>query len=45
VNWRKGFNRVFVVVTVAWAAYVPFIIPMQQRREMTGSMEKPLSCA
>jgi hypothetical protein len=33
VNWRKGFNRVFVVVTVAWAAYVRFIIPLQQRRE------------
>jgi hypothetical protein len=33
VNWRKGLNRLFVVVTVAWATYVLFIIPMQQRRE------------
>jgi hypothetical protein len=33
VNWRRGINRVFVVVTVAWAACVLFIIPIQQRRE------------
>jgi hypothetical protein len=33
VNWKRGFNRVFAVVAVAWAAYIFLYLPVQQWHE------------
>jgi hypothetical protein len=33
IDWRKGFNRVFVLATLAWIGYALFIYPIQEREE------------
>jgi len=33
LNWRKGFNRVFVVAAIGWAVFVLVIYPWHKRRE------------
>jgi hypothetical protein len=32
-NLRRGFNRLFVVLTVAWAVYCLLVFPQQQKRK------------
>jgi hypothetical protein len=32
-NFKRGFNRLFVVLTVVWALYCLVVYPMQQRRK------------
>jgi hypothetical protein len=32
-NLRRGFNRLFVVLTVAWAVYCLLIFPQQQKQK------------
>lgn len=32
-NLRRGFNRLFVVLTVAWAVYCLLVFPEQQKRK------------
>jgi len=33
VNWKKGFNRVFVLVAVGWATYILWYVPVKQWHE------------
>ena len=33
LNWRRGFNRIFVLAAVGWAIYVLLVYPTQQRAE------------
>jgi hypothetical protein len=33
MNIKRGFNRLFIVLTVFWAIYCLFVYPIQQRRE------------
>lgn len=44
VNIKRGFNRIFVVLTVLWAAYCLFGIPTQMQRaafDIYLGMERP----
>ena len=46
LNWRRGFNRVFVLAAVGWAIYVLFVYPMQKRGEAFEYYTKGLTlCA
>ena len=33
LNWRKGFNRVFVLASIAWAGYVLVLYPANKQHE------------
>ena len=33
MNWRRGFNRVFIVLAIGWAGYVLFIHPLIDRQK------------
>ena len=32
-NIKRGFNRLFVVLTMGWALYCLFVIPMQRKND------------
>ena len=33
MNWRRGFNRVFIVLAIGWAGYVLLIYPLIDRQK------------
>jgi len=33
INWKKGFNRLFIVAALGWAIYVFWYLPIQQWHE------------
>jgi hypothetical protein len=33
INWKKGFNRLFLIAAVGWVVYVVLIIPWQAREK------------
>lgn len=45
-NLKRGFNRIFIVLTVLWAGYCLFAFPIQMQRnafEFYKAMERPCS--
>ncbi len=45
-NVKRGFNRVFIVLTVLWAGYCLFVFPIQMQRrvfDLYMAMERPCS--
>jgi hypothetical protein len=35
VNWRKGFNRLFLLAALGWAIYILWYIPVEQWHEQS----------
>lgn len=42
LNWRKGFNRVFVVLGIGWAVFFPLINPYMAERKDSHEYEVDL---
>jgi hypothetical protein len=44
VNWRRGFNRAFVVLAVGWVGYVLLVYPLREsgkaHQEYTESLDR-----
>jgi hypothetical protein len=46
LNWRRGFNRVFVVLAVGWTVFVLLIIPIMDRQNAFQDYKESLQrCA
>lgn len=45
LNWRKGFNRLFVLAVVGWVVYVLWVGPAQRENRATqGYVDSLLAC-
>jgi len=42
-NIKRGFNRLFVVLTIGWAIYCLLVIPLQVKRQAMELYSKQLS--
>jgi hypothetical protein len=42
LNWRRGFDRIFVILAVVWAGYLLFVLPTMERRQVWKNYDRTM---